>query len=613
MKQESLTTKIIIWAGICMFITAGIIVAYSVSTIRNTTLDSAKEETVAKAYGEAANIRGELSSPLDTARTIAQVLGKVRNPTNPLDIQREETFDLLRTILLDNEQFVGVYTCWEPNAYDFMDSGYRKERGHDISGRFAPYWQRNQVGAPTLRPLLTSQSHSSDGKPGAWYKKTKQSLQEYIRNPFPSLVTATLTTSTIQPILGNDQFYGIVGIDLNLSFIQTMADRFNFFANSGKMLVLSNNGTIAGFTGRPEAVGKHIEETDKNFAEFLPLMQMEMEFTIVKQGQLFAFVPLTINNSTAPWFVSISVPIDKVTETATILMQKQIILFVGILFALIILAAVGAHSIITKPLTSLLKGIQKIGDGDFTHEVKINSKDEIGELAEIFNQMRIKLKSIQDYLSNIIDSMPSLLVGVKPDGTITQWNKEAQKRTGISPENALGKPLYTIIPHLKAEMVKIAEAIETGQSQIDPKKIRYIEGKLCCEDITIYPLDGDGIEGAVIRVDDVSREYTLAEQLDQSRKMDAIGQLAGGVAHDFNNMLAGIMGAAQLLKSPKRNLDRRSIEFVDMILGASERAADLTTKLLAFGRKKSIAPTDIDVHNTIDDAVAILDKTIDKK
>ncbi|MBI9098107.1 MAG: DUF3365 domain-containing protein [Spirochaetaceae bacterium] len=103
------------------------------------------------------------------------------------------------------------------------------------------------------------------------------------------------------------------------------------------------------------------------------------------------------------------------------------------------------------------------------------------------------------------------------------------------------------------------------------------------------------------------------ERLRQSQKMDAIGQLAGGIAHDFNNMLSGIMNAAQLLKGPKRNLDEKGLKFVEMILDASMRAADLNTKLLAFGRKVKITSTPIDIHTIVDDTIILLNRTIDKR
>lgn len=102
------------------------------------------------------------------------------------------------------------------------------------------------------------------------------------------------------------------------------------------------------------------------------------------------------------------------------------------------------------------------------------------------------------------------------------------------------------------------------------------------------------------------------EKFYQSQKMDAIGQLAGGVAHDFNNMIGGIMSAAEILKSPKRALNQENLKFVELIITSSKRAAELTSKLLQFGRKKTIVSTTTDMNMILDDALLILNRTINK-
>ncbi|MDA3812523.1 MAG: hypothetical protein PF518_19570 [Spirochaetaceae bacterium] len=65
--------------------------------------------------------------------------------------------------------------------------------------------------------------------------------------------------------------------------------------------------------------------------------------------------------------------------------------------------------------------------------------------------------------------------------------------------------------------------------------------------------------------------------------MDAIGQLAGGIANEINNVLCGIMSATELLQLPQRNLDEKGLHYTDLILKTSTRAKDLVTKLLSFG------------------------------
>ena len=111
---------------------------------------------------------------------------------------------------------------------------------------------------------------------------------------------------------------------------------------------------------------------------------------------------------------------------------------------------------------------------------------------------------------------------------------------------------------------------------------------------------------------DITEQRRLREQLNQSQKIEAVGQLAGGVAHDFNNSLAGIIGAAELLREGAA-LDEENRHYVDMILSVAERAGQLTRKLLAFSRKAAKTSTVVDVGAIINDTSAILRRTLDRR
>jgi two-component system cell cycle sensor histidine kinase/response regulator CckA len=111
----------------------------------------------------------------------------------------------------------------------------------------------------------------------------------------------------------------------------------------------------------------------------------------------------------------------------------------------------------------------------------------------------------------------------------------------------------------------------------------------------------------------LEREKALMEEeLRQAAKMEAIGRLAGGVAHDFNNMLAAIMGNAEALQSRLAD-DPAAREHAANIIFASEHVADLTSQLLAFARKGTYRRIALDLHGLITGAVGILEKTIDKR
>ncbi len=110
--------------------------------------------------------------------------------------------------------------------------------------------------------------------------------------------------------------------------------------------------------------------------------------------------------------------------------------------------------------------------------------------------------------------------------------------------------------------------------------------------------------------EDISEKKGMEERLFHSQKMDAIGQLAGGVAHDFNNMLSGILGAADMLE---KHVDVIGKSYLDVIVQASERAADLVSKLLTFGRKTKPDLVSLNINKVIDNSVAILERSINKK
>lgn len=262
------------------------------------------------------------------------------------------------------------------------------------------------------------------------------------------------------------------------------------------------------------------------------------------------------------------------------------------------------------------------GHGELLETIKTPMYDDDGHFIGVLGiarditerkQAEKELKKAQSYIANIINSMPSLLVGVDMDGSVTKWNKKAEQITGMSADVAVGKKIFDVLPHLIPEMEKISESIRSRKIKREEKRPRVWKEETFYEDVTIYPLITDGADGAVIRIDDVTDKVRMEERLRQSQKMDAIGQLAGGVAHDFNNMLGGIMGAAQLLDLPGRGLDEKGKKYVDMIMHAAMRAAELTAKLLAFGRKGTLILKEMTAHGAIDDAVSILNRTIDKK
>lgn len=160
-----------------------------------------------------------------------------------------------------------------------------------------------------------------------------------------------------------------------------------------------------------------------------------------------------------------------------------------------------------------------------------------------------QIEELQRYLSNVINSMPSVLVGVNMEGVVTQWNDSACQATGIPAKKAVGLPLERVFSRLAGEMEQIRRAMQTKEVLCKPRQRSEEGGIIRYDDITIYPLIENGMEGAVIRMDDVTERVQIEEMMVQSEKMMSVGGLAAGMAHEINNPLAGVIQTASILEN----------------------------------------------------------------
>lgn len=233
-----------------------------------------------------------------------------------------------------------------------------------------------------------------------------------------------------------------------------------------------------------------------------------------------------------------------------------------------------------------------------------------------------ELRNSEENLRITLNSIGDAVIATDTQGVVTRMNPVAEKLTGWGMTEAVGRKLHDVFNNFTADDRKpvqspVENVVATGKKfgLASHTVLRARNGKEYQIADSGAPIlaDSGEIVGAILVFHDVTEEYTLQAQLAQSQKMDAIGQLAGGVAHDFNNILSGVMGAAELLKSRIAPDDATSRKYVSLILASSQRAAELTRQLLTFSRKKQAISTVVDVHAAIDDVIALLEKTIDKR
>jgi len=391
-KFQSFKSKLAFTISLAAIIVFGAIISYATISSRNQARQNANKEMVLLAEKYALKIEAQIDLAMNTANTLANNFASFKKQEK-LEINRNGMNDLLKEVLKNNKSFFGIYTLWEPNSFDGKDSQFVNEKGHDNTGRFIPYWTINEKEEFVLEPLL---DYLQDG-PGDYYRIPLKTKKEAIIEPFiyPVQGKDVLLTSLVTPILIDNDFYGIAGIDMTVDFIQNYARHAKSEIHDGgvEITIIANNGTYAANTILPERIGKNVNDYYENADNQIKKIKKGKKYHTNTNDTLTVCVPINIGKTSTPWQVNISVS-EKVilaeanTQMRTMIFLGIILLIVGISLITFLVGKLSA------PLIELVGNTKQIADGNLAVEIQSNQTDEIGELANSFNSMIIKLRDI---------------------------------------------------------------------------------------------------------------------------------------------------------------------------------------------------------------------------
>jgi PAS domain S-box-containing protein len=222
-------------------------------------------------------------------------------------------------------------------------------------------------------------------------------------------------------------------------------------------------------------------------------------------------------------------------------------------------------------------------------------------------------------IRGFLDASPDAIVVSDEAGIIVTVSRRVEALLGYKPRDIIGKPHSILVPetrraaHAQHVRTYYDRPLVRDMGPGEELRARRQDGSEFPAEISLSPYRS--LEGlfVVTAIRDVTQRKQAQEQLRQAQKMEAVGQLTGGVAHDFNNLLTTILGNAELLEWGDKAFDAETVALIAGIGRAGQRAALLTQQLLAFSREQPLKPEKTELNAFIGGMSELLQRTLGER
>lgn len=417
--------------------------------------DKAQAELTNLAKSKATEISAKLKSSLQVAKDLAvtnSLLGKKNPSGDPLaTLSREHLSNLIKEMLIANSDLSSVYLAWEPGAFDNEDALYSGEvsNGYDGSGRFLTTWYRDakQQVKIMAAPSVDSRTKTGTGdREGEYYLCAKERKLPCVTDPavydMGSGKKELLSSFTV-PIIIDNAFFGVAGVDVPLSFIQRLLVESNsaLYKGVGTMTLLSANNRIVASTANEEEMGKlasnilspddiSLLQTAKN-----QFVRYEVD---EKAGVVKLSMPLEVTDSGLSWTLFVKIPLEVVMKQAWDLQQELVSNSVRDLRAMALIstfvAVVGVCLLwfislgVGRPLKQAANRLSDIadGEGDLTRSLNIDRRDELGAIGAGFNNFLVKLRLLIGQVASLTADIADTANTMRANSDVTVTKVEKQ-------------------------------------------------------------------------------------------------------------------------------------------------------------------------------------------
>jgi PAS domain S-box-containing protein len=331
--------------------------------------------------------------------------------------------------------------------------------------------------------------------------------------------------------------------------------------------------------------------------------------------------------------------------------RGQRTLLAALIVICLLLAAIAADRVVAvwfgliRPLRALRGAVDAVAAGDYDTHIPVVGPSELADLGSGMELMRSRLvtalteqREAEQRFRRLFEVAPDAMIAVAPDGLVTMANTQAEQTFGYAAGDLIGRPVGMLVPEKARTDLAAARSSYFADPQAQPGVIEFRmsglrqDGRRFPAEITLSGLQTDSgmlvaaairdvteriaLESEQERLRAIAEQERVGRRLQQSQRLESLGQLVGGVAHDFNNLLNVIQGYAdftaeqiQALASADTRLEP-VLEDIEQVRVAAQQATRLTRQLLTFAREDVIRPEVLDLNEAVKEAGQLLRRTL---
>ncbi|HUU06522.1 MAG TPA: ATP-binding protein [Patescibacteria group bacterium] len=286
----------------------------------------------------------------------------------------------------------------------------------------------------------------------------------------------------------------------------------------------------------------------------------------------------------------------------------------------VILTSILLGKKLTLPIVNLAHGAEAIAGGNYDIRMKPESKDEIGELANVFNKMSDSLKiqrdairELQQFFAKIVEHSPSAIIIGNESAEVIAMNPAAEKLLELPLAMLKNKEFFECLPlfrPLKEDYFKVL--LSGNPCFYESFSVVPEEGGEKVLRLTLYKIPLPGAPAAVLQMEDISEKFELEEKLLHAKKLGTLGELLSRFTHEFNNLMTSLLGHLSILRKeigPGHPNYKRTVLIEDVAL----RAHNLGKDILDFSKKEKLKKESMNVRNAVGTVLNLLGKTVLKR